>query len=347
MLRLNPVIKKRWQNFKQIKRGYYSLIILIVTYLLTLVAELWVNDKPLIIYYQNEYYYPVFFFYSGETFGEDYVAEAQYKELRDRPVFRDNSDNMMLFPFIPYGYNESDDQLASPPPTAPDASHWLGTDDRGRDLLARLIYGYRVSMTFALIILVLTTIIGVFFGALQGFFGGLVDLLVQRIIEILIALPFLHIVILLAAVLSPSIGLLIGIFTIFRWFGLAYLIRAEFLRARKKEYVEAARSIGVQNFAIMMRHILPNTITPIITVAPFAISVAIMMLSSLDYLGFGVPPPTASWGEILSQATANIDSYHLSVFPFAFLVFTLLLVNFVGEAVREAFDPKAYFKYKG
>ena len=347
MALLNPVFRKRWENFKKIKRGYYSLIILIITYLFTLGAELWVSNKPLIVYYNGSYYYPVLFFYSGETFGENYIAEAQYKEIRENPVFRDNPDNVMLFPFIPYGDNESDDKLDRAPPTPPDARHWLGTDDRGRDLLTRLIYGYRVSMSFALVILLLSTLIGVAIGALQGYVGGKLDLICQRVIEVISSLPFLYLLILLASIFDPSITLLIIIFCAFRWIGLSYYMRAEFLRARKIEYVEAAKSIGVSRTGIMARHILPNTITPIITIAPFSVAASIGQLSSLDFLGFGVPAPTASWGEILSQAHANLSSYHLSLFPFIFLCITLLLVCFVGEAVREAFDPKAYFRYKG
>ena len=188
---LNPILRKRCENFKKIRRGYYSLIILIVTYLISLGAELWVNNKPLVVYYHGNYYYPVFFFYSGETFGEDYIAEAQYKEIREKSSFRDNSDNVMLFPFIPYGYNESDDELSNAPPTMPDSKHWLGTDDRGRDLLTRLIYGYRVSMSFALVILILSTIIGVAVGAVQGYWGGALDPFCQRIIEVISALTVL------------------------------------------------------------------------------------------------------------------------------------------------------------
>lgn len=347
MALLNPIIRKRWENFKKIKRGYYSLLILVITYLISLGAELWVNNKPLVVYFNGEYYFPVLFFYSGQTFGEDYIAEAQYKEIREKPLFRDNKDNVMLFPFIPYGYNESDDNLSSAPPTSPDSKHWLGTDDRGRDLLTRLIYGYRVSMSFALIILLLSALIGIAIGALQGYRGGALDLICQRVIEVLLALPFLYILILLASVFGPSIPLLVVIFCAFRWIGLSYYMRAEFLRFRKLDYVEAAKSIGVSQVGIMARHILPNAITPIITLAPFSVISSIGMLSALDFLGFGVPPPTASWGEILSQAYSNLTSYHLSAFPVFFLFMTLLLVSFVGEAVREAFDPKAYFRYRG
>ena len=347
MALLNPILRKRWENFKKIRRGYYSLVILIVTYLISLGSELLVNNKPLIVYYNNQYYYPVFFFYSGETFGEDYIAEAQYKEIRDKPAFKDNPDNVMLFTVVPYGYNESDDNLSDAPPTAPDDRHWLGTDDRGRDLLTRLVYGYRVSMSFALVILVLSTLLGVAIGAVQGYRGGMLDLICQRVIEVISALPFLYLLILLASIFDPSITLLVVVFCAFRWIGLSYFMRAEFLRGRKIEYVEAAKSIGVSSSGIMARHILPNTITPIITLAPFSVSVSIGSLSALDFLGFGVPAPTASWGEILSQAHSNLTSYHLSVFPLVCLFITLLLVNFVGEAVREAFDPKAYFRYKG
>lgn len=344
---IDPVLKKRWNNFKKIRRGYYSLVILAVTYLFALGAELWINNKPLVIYYNNEYYFPIFSFYSGETFGEDYIAEAQYKEIAHKDAFQKNPDNVIIFPFIPYGYNESDDNLGAAPPTTPDRTHWLGTDDRGRDLLTRLIYGYRVSMTLALVILVLSSIVGVFIGAWQGFRGGVFDLICQRVIEIISAIPFLYLLILLASIFNPSIMLLVIIFCLFRWIGLSYFMRAEFLGARKKEYVEAAKSIGVSRTSIMLKHILPNTITPIITITPFSVSSSIAMLSALDFLGFGVPAPTASWGEILSQAHSNLTSYHLSVFPLFFIFITLLLVNFVGEAIREAFDPKAYFRYRG
>lgn len=347
MALLNPIMRKRFRKFKTIKRGYYSFLILIITYVLSLGAELFVNNKPLVLYYSGEYYFPVFKFYSGETFGEDYIAEAQYKEIEQSEAFKSDPNNAMLFPIIPFGYNESDDHLTSSPPTPPDGRHWLGTDDRGRDLLTRLIYGYRVSMSLAFIIFIISYIIGIFIGGLQGYLGGILDLSFQRLIEIFSAIPFLPVLMLLASVFEPSILLLIAVFGLYRWIGVSYYMRAEFLRARKVEYVEAAKSVGVGSVGIMGRHILPNTITPLVTIAPFAISSSIILLSSLDFLGFGVPAPTASWGEVLSQATSNLTSYHLSVFPAICLFITLLLVSFVGEAIREAFDPKPYFRHKG
>ncbi|MDE3269719.1 MAG: ABC transporter permease subunit [Pseudomonadota bacterium] len=347
MALLNPIMRKRFRKFKTIKRGYYSFLILLITYVMSLGAELFVNNKPLVLYYNGEYYFPVVKFYAGETFGADYIAEAQYKELEKSEAFKSNPDNVMLFPLIPFGYNESDNQLSGSPPTTPDSRHWLGTDDRGRDLLARLIYGYRVSMSLAFIIFIISYIIGIFVGGLQGYFGGVIDLSFQRLIEVFSAIPFLPVLMLLASVFEPSILLLVVVFGLYRWIGVSYYMRAEFLRARKVEYVESAKSVGASSVAIMGRHILPNTITPLVTIAPFAISSSIILLSSLDFLGFGVPAPTASWGEVLSQATSNLTSYHLSVFPAVCLFVTLLLVSFVGEAVREAFDPKPYFRHKG
>ena len=345
---LNPIMLKRWNNFKKIKRGYYSFLILLFTYVLSLGAELFVNNKPLIVHYESKFFFPVFFFYSGEKLGEDYIAEAQYKEIAQKDTFTKNIHNWMIFPLIPWGYNESDDELSESPPTFPDNKrHFLGTDDRGRDLLTRLIYGYRVSMSLSLIILFTSFLLGTFIGGLQGYTGGVFDLLCQRVVEIISSIPFLPVLMLLASVLNPSILLLVIVFSFYRWIGISYYMRAEFLRARKIEYVESAKSVGVSSIGIMGRHILPNTVTPIVTLAPFYVSNTIMLLSSLDFLGFGVPAPTASWGEILSQATANLTSYHLSLFPALSLFATLLLVNFVGEAVREAFDPKPYFRHKG
>jgi microcin C transport system permease protein len=345
----SPITKKRWRRFKSVKRGYCALITLTVLYLLSLGAELWVNDQPILVKYDGKIKVPLLFFYSDQDLGGEYYTEAQYKELAATDAFAPNNaaGNWMWYPIIPYGENEAFTDLPDSPPTAPGAGHWLGTDDRGRDLFVRILYGFRVSMSFALLVLLVEVIMGTIVGALQGFFGGMTDLIIQRLTEILVAIPFLVVVMLLGNLFGTSFGVLLMIFGIFGWVTTSRYMRGEFLRARKREYVDASRALGVPAWKIIFRHILPNSLTPLVTLAPFIVASAISSLSVLDFLGFGVPAPTASWGEILSQARSNLTKYHLSVFPFLALFGTLVLINFVGEAVREALDPKPYFRYKG
>lgn len=342
-MRLSPITKRRFQKFKHIKRAYYSFWILTVFYLISLGANFIANDQPLLVRYQGKLYFPVVRFYDGGHFGLNASEKPDFKILRKSPAFHKNG-NFILFPLLPYGPNEALLELPGNPPTAPTIRNLFGTDDRGRDILTRLLYGFRISFSFALLITVSSMILGIIIGALQGYFSGRFDLVMQRLIEIFSTLPFLYIVIIIGSSLGTGFMILLLIFVIFEWVGISYYIRAEFLKLREVQYVEAARSLGVKDWKIMFRHMLPNAITPIITFLPFSLIGAISSLSALDFLGFGLPAPTPSWGELMRQGLSNIFSYWLSLYPVLALFITLLLIAFVGEGIRDAFDPKDYQK---
>ncbi|HOJ64580.1 MAG TPA: ABC transporter permease subunit [Spirochaetota bacterium] len=347
-MKISPITERRIKRFLKIKRAWISLLILTVFYIISLFSELLVNDKPLIIKYNNKIYlFAAYRFYSDKTFGGKYDTEADYKKLKDSQQFKNNKDNFMIFPIIPYGpYKDDLENLKGYPPTPPDFKHILGTDDRGRDVFARLLYGFRVSMTFSILLLIFEILIGVIVGGIQGYLGGIVDITLQRIIEILSSLPFLYIVILLGHTIGKGFIMLIVVISIFNWIGLSYYIRAEFLRIKQFQFVEAAKSMGSSHVRILFSEILPNALTPIISFTPFSLIAGISILSSLDFLGFGLPAPTPSWGELIRQGTENLNCYWLSVFPFVALFLTLLLTAFVGEGIREAMDPKEYSKYE-
>jgi microcin C transport system permease protein len=340
-LRLSPITQRRFHKFRKLKRAYYSLWILLILYVISLFANFIANDQPLIVKYQGKLFFPVIHFYDGSHFGLGATDIPNYKELQKSNTFKNNKGNWILFPLLPYGYNESL-ELKDSPPTPPTLHNLLGTDDRGRDILTRLIYGYRISFSFALLITFASMALGVLIGALQGYFGGLFDLSMQRLIEIFSALPFLYIVIIIGSSIGTSFGMLLIIFTIFDWVGISYYMRSEFLKLREIQFVEAAKALGVKDWKIMFRHILPNALTPIITFLPFDLIGSFAALSALDYLGFGLPAPTPSWGELMRQGMDNIYSYWLSLFPVLALFLVLLLIAFVGEGVRDAFDPKEY-----
>jgi microcin C transport system permease protein len=338
----SPLTRKRWQKFQHLKRAYYSLWILLGLYALSLGANLIANNQPLLLKYQGKMYFPALMFYNGSHFGLGATEIPNYKELRRSAAFAEGSGNWMVFPPIPYGPNESLLTLAGNPPTPPTWQNWLGTDDRGRDILTRLLYGYRISCSFALLITFLGMVVGVIIGALQGYLGGIFDLTMQRVIEIFSTLPFLYIVIIIGSSLGTGFLVLLLIFIIFDWIGISYFIRSEFLRLREAQFVEAARALGIRDWKIMFRHILPNALTPIITFLPFNLIGAITSLSALDFLGFGLPAPTPSWGELMRQGMSNLFSYWLSLYPTIALFGVLLLIAFVGEGVRDAFDPREY-----
>lgn len=341
---VSPLTKKRWQKFKRIHRAYFALVFLIFTYFFSLGAELVANNKPIFLRYDGRLYFPVFRFYSAQTFGGSDITAPDYKELKNSSDFHKGTGNFMVFPPIPYSPNESRLDLPGYPPTPPTLENLLGTDDRGRDILTRLIYGYRVSFSFALLITLTGMSLGVLIGAIQGYFGGLFDMTTQRLMEILASLPFLYVIIIVGSALGTSFATLLLCFLIFEWIGISYYMRSEFYKLRQVQFVEASRALGVGNFKIMFKHILPNALTPVITFLPFSLIGAIFSLSSLDYLGFGLPAPTPSWGEMVRQGMNNLDSYWLSVFPIIALFIILLLIAFVGEGIREAFDPKDYAK---
>jgi microcin C transport system permease protein len=344
LFRSSPVTERRIKRFLKIKRAVISLCILIGLYFISFFSELIANDKPVLIRYNGKFYFfAAYNFYPDKTFGGKYDTEAQYRDLAQTDRFLNVKGNFILFPPIPYSpYTSNLAELKTNPPTPPDSRHLLGTDDRGRDIFARLLYGFRVSMTFAIMLLLIEIIIGVIIGALQGYFGGILDLTAQRLIEILSALPFLYIVILAGNIFGQGFFTLIIVMSIFNWIGLSYYMRAEFLRIRKFQFVDAAKILGTGNTKILFSEILPNALVPIITFAPFSLIGAISILSGLDYLGFGLPAPTPSWGELMRQGLENLSSYWLSVFPFIALFLTLLFLAFVGEGLREAMDPKEY-----
>ena len=335
----SSLVRRRWRRFSEHRRGFFSLWIFTLLLVLSLGAELLSNDKPLLIHYQGSFYFPLVQTYPETFFGGDFATEADYKDPYILEKLR-AGDNWVIFPPIPYSFETIDTQWHHPAPAPPDASHWLGTDDRARDILARLIYGFRVSVLFALTLTAIGVVLGILAGAVQGYFGGRTDLLLQRFIEIWGSMPELYLLIIFASLFNPSILLLIALLSLFGWMGLADYVRAEFLRARTMVYVKAARSMGASNRTIMFRHLLPNAMTPVITFLPFRISGAILALTSLDFLGLGVPPSTPSLGELLRQGKANIEAWWISLSTFVVLVLMMLLLNFIGEALRDAMDPR-------
>ncbi len=337
--RIGAERRKQWRAFRSHRRGFYSLVILTVLVVTSLFAELYANSKPLIVRYEGEFYFPFLKAYPETTFGGDFAVEASYQDsLIRRNLTR--GDNWALYPPIHWDYKTINFNLGRPAPSPPSADNWLGTDDRGRDVLARLIYGFRISVFFGLILATIGTALGIVLGAIQGYLGGWVDLLGQRGIEIWGSMPELYLLIILAATFTPSIPLLIALLSLFGWMGLSLYVRAEFLRARNFEYVKAARAMGVSDWVIVRKHILPNTLTPVITFFPFRVSGAIIGLTSLDFLNLGVPSPTPSLGELLRQSKANVEAWWMSLTTFLVLVVMIVLITFVGEALLKAFDPR-------
>ena len=337
-LSLSPS-RRAWLRFKRNRLGYWSLVIFSALVLVSLCAELVSNDKPLIVRYEGQTYFPMLKDYPEKTFGGDFETPTDYLDpfIKDR---LNKGSNWALYTVNPYGPNTLNYFAKSPNPSAPTRDNWLGTDDRGRDLLAQLLYGFRVSVLFGLALTVTGVLLGVITGAIQGFFGGKTDLAFQRFIEIWGSMPELYLLIIFSAVFAPSIALLLILLSLFGWMGLSDYVRAEFLRNRQLDYVKAARALGVSNAQIIWRHILPNSLTPVVTFLPFRMSAAILALTSLDFLGLGVPPGTPSLGELLSQGKNSIDAWWISLSTFAVLVSTLLLLTFMGDALRDALDPR-------
>ena len=331
--------RRAWQRFRRNRLGFMSLVLFCVLVGLSLVAELVSNDRPLVVMYQGELYAPMLKEYPETTFGGDFATPADYLDPFIQQKLSE-SGNWAVFAPNPYGPKTLNYFAPSPNPAPPSRANWLGTDDRGRDLLAQLIYGFRVSVLFALALTVTGVVLGVITGAIQGFFGGKTDLAFQRFIEVWSAMPELYLLIIFSAVFAPSISLLLVLLSLFGWMGLSDYVRAEFLRNRQLDYVRAARALGVSNWKIITRHVLPNSLTPVMTFLPFRMSGAILALTSLDFLGLGVPPGTPSLGELLSQGKNNIDAWWISLSTFGVLVVTLLLLTLMGDAMRDALDPR-------
>jgi microcin C transport system permease protein len=331
--------RRAWLRFRRNRLGYVSLVLFCVIVVLSLLAEMVSNDRPLVVRYEGHFYFPVFSDYSEKTFGGDFPTPTDYLDpyIRERIT---SHGNWALFAPNPYGAKTINYFAKAPSPAAPSGANWFGTDDRGRDLLAQLIYGFRVSVLFGLALTAIGTFLGIIAGAVQGYFAGKVDLTMQRFIEIWSSMPELYLLIIFSAVLAPSVSLLLILLSLFGWMSLADYVRAEFLRNRQMDYVRAARALGVGNGRIMWKHILPNSMTPVVTFLPFRMSAAILALTSLDFLGLGVPPGTPSLGELLSQGKNNIDAWWISISTFAVLVVTLLLLTFMGDALRDALDPR-------
>jgi len=330
---------RTWHRFRRNRRGCYSFVIFSVFLLLSLVAEVVSNDKPLLVRYEGNYYFPILFTYPETTFGGDFETATDYADPYIRQKL-EQAGNFVVFPVNRFSFNTINQEIAGPVPSPPSSVNLLGTDDRGRDVLARLIYGFRLSVLFGFALTLVGTAVGILAGAVQGYFGGRTDLAMQRFIEIWGSMPELYLLIIFASIFKPSFLLLLILLSLFSWMGLSDYVRAEFLRGRNLDYVKAAKALGVGNVTIMWRHLLPNGMTPVITFLPFRVSTAILALTSLDFLGLGVPPATPSLGELLAQGKANIEAWWLSLSAFSVLVGMLVLLIFIGEALRETFDPR-------
>ncbi len=336
---LSPLNQRRWRNFKANKRGMAALWVFGVIFCVTLFAEFLANDKPLLIRHEGAFYMPVFKPYAETEFGGDFATEADYRDPYVTELI-ESQGGTIIWPPLRYSYNTINLDLKRPAPAPPSDENWLGTDDQGRDVLARLIYGFRISVLFGLALTLASSIIGVAAGAVQGYFGGWVDLGLQRFIEIWTSVPSLYLLIIIASVIEPGFWILLGILMLFSWVALVGVVRAEFLRARNFEYVEAARALGVGNATIMWRHLLPNAMVATLTFMPFILNASIATLTSLDFLGFGLPPGSPSLGELLAQGKANLQAPWLGLSGFFTIAIMLSLLIFIGEAVRDAFDPR-------
>ncbi|MEZ5842036.1 MAG: ABC transporter permease [Hyphomicrobiales bacterium] len=338
--RLSPLNQRRWRNFKRNRRGYWSLWIFLALFLVTLFAEFIANDRPILASYKGELLVPVFVDYPESKFG-GFLARTDYRD----PFIREEieANGWMIWPPIHYSYDTVNLDLPVPAPAPPSAENWFGTDDQGRDVLARLIYGFRISVLFGLILTLISSVIGVTAGAVQGYFGGWVDLTFQRVIEIWTSVPSLYLLIIISSVIEPSFFVLLGILLLFSWVALVGVVRAEFLRGRNFEYIAAARALGVGDRTIMLRHLLPNAMVATLTFIPFILNGSISTLTSLDFLGFGLPPGSPSLGELLAQGKNNLQAPWLGLTGFFTIAVMLSLLIFIGEAVRDAFDPRKTF----
>ena len=336
---MTPLNQRRLAIFRSHRRGWWSLWVFLTLFLICLFAEFVANDRPLLIRYQNHWFVPVLQDYSEDAFGPDFLpTEADYTDPDLLQAIR--AKGWMIWPAIPFSYDTIVKDLPSSPPTPPSSRNLLGTDDQSRDVLSRVIYGFRISVLFGFVLTIISSILGIAAGAVQGYYGGLTDLLFQRFIEIWSGMPQLFLLIILASVITPSFWVLLAFLLAFSWMALTGVVRAEFLRGRNLDYVRAARALGVSNTAIMWRHILPNALVATMTFLPFTLSGSVTVLSTLDFLGFGLPPGSPSLGELVNQGKDNLQSPWLGITAFCVLGGILVLLIFIGEAVRDAFDPR-------
>ena len=362
LLTLSPLNRRRWENFTRNRRGYWAMWVFLVLFLVSLFAEFIANDKPFLIMMEGKVYFPAVVTYPETKFGGDFETAADYRDPFLQELIA-KKGGTMIWPPIRYRYDSHNLDLPTPAPSPPTWQlteeqckpvvekkklsgcrdleyNWLGTDDQGRDVVARLIYGFRISVWFGLILTIISSIVGVAAGAVQGYFGGWTDLLFQRVIEIWTSVPSLYLLLIISSVLVPGFFVLLGILLLFSWVSLVGLVRAEFLRGRNFEYIQAARALGVSNAVIMFRHLLPNAMVATLTFLPFILSSSVMTLTALDFLGFGLPPGSPSLGELLSQGKANVQAPWLGLAGFFSIAIMLSLLIFIGEAVRDAFDPR-------
>ena len=338
----NPVDQRQWQAFRDNKRGYWSLWLFSVIFVICMGAEFVANDRPILISYQGSLYTPVFRDYPETTFGGMFDTTTDYRDSYVQELIE--ADGWMLWPLIRYRYDTINYDLPVPAPAPPSAENWLGTDDQGRDVLARIIYGFRISVLFGLMLTLASSVIGIAVGALQGYYGGWIDLGGQRFMEIWSSMPILYLIIILSSFVMPGFWSLLFIMLLFSWMTLVDLVRAEFLRCRNLDYVRSARALGVSTPVIMFRHMLPNAMVATLTFMPFILNGSIVTLTSLDFIGFGMPPGSPSLGELLGQGKANLHASWLGLSAFLSLAFLLSLLIFIGEAVRDAFDPRKYLQ---
>jgi len=332
------MVRRRFANFRANRRGFVSLWIFLALFLISLFAEFIANDKPILVSYDDSIYWPVFSSYAETEFGGDFETEADYRDPFVAHLIEDKG--WIVWPLIPFSYRTINYDLAVPAPSPPSSVNWLGTDDQGRDVLARLIYGFRISVLFGLALTAMSSVIGIAAGAVQGYFGGLTDLVFQRFIEVWQGLPVLFLLIILASIVEPNFWYLLILLLLFSWMALVDVVRAECLRVRNFEYIRAARALGIGHAGIIVRHVLPNATISALTFMPFILSGSVITLTALDFLGFGLPPGSASLGELLQQGKANLQAPWLGISGFVVIALMLSLLVFIGEAVRDAFDPR-------
>jgi microcin C transport system permease protein len=340
-MEITPITRRRLHNFRANRRGFWSLWIFLFCFLASLFAEVVANDKPFLVYFDGGLYLPFLNAYPETAFGGEFATEADYRD--PYVAERIDAQGWMIWPIVRYDHQTVAWDLPEPAPSSPSAEHWLGTDDQARDVVARLIYGFRISVLFGFVLMLISAAIGVAAGAIQGYFGGWTDLLFQRFIEIWSSMPTLYLLLILASIVEPNFWWLLGLLLLFTWMGFVGVVRAEFLKVRNFDYVRAAHALGVSNPVIMFRHVLPNATVATITFMPFTLAGSVTMLTSLDFLGIGLPPGSASLGELLAQGKGNLQAPWLALTGFFTISIMLSLLIFIGEAVRDALDPRKLF----